>query len=99
MRLTTSSGFITSVHGKIYSDKFVAVGKVRHSQRMNVALILIRIITEEIGVIVDAHCLGYKKTLPTPKPLGFVQQPNPTHASPFPEVREGEMSGFTLTTA
>ena len=29
------SGFITSVQGKIICDKFVVVGKVRHSQRMN----------------------------------------------------------------
>ena len=29
------SGFITSVQGKIICDKFVVVGKVRHSQHMN----------------------------------------------------------------
>ena len=31
------SGFITSVQGKVVSDKFVVIGKVRHSQRMNEA--------------------------------------------------------------
>ena len=29
------SGFITSVQGKIICDKFVVIGKVRHSQHMN----------------------------------------------------------------
>lgn len=29
------SGFITSVQGKVIGNKFVVLGKVRHSQRMN----------------------------------------------------------------
>ena len=38
------SGFVTSVQGKIIAGKYVAVGKVRHSQRMNDPLVNIWII-------------------------------------------------------
>ena len=57
------SGFVTSVQGHIISDKFVVLAKVRHSQRMNEALISIWIITEKNGVVVSAHCLGCKAGL------------------------------------
>lgn len=39
------------------------LAKVRHSQRMNEALISIWIITEKNGVVVSAHCLGCKAGL------------------------------------
>lgn len=57
------SGFVTSIQGHIISDKFVVLAKVRHSQRMNEALISIWIITEKNGVVVSAHCLGCKAGL------------------------------------
>ena len=52
------SGFVSGVQGHIISNKFVVLAKVRHSQRMNEALIPIWIITEMDGTINCAHCLG-----------------------------------------
>eukprot|EP00794_Sanderia_malayensis_P010417 gene10417-11507_t len=52
------SGFITSVQGKIVSKRFVVLGKVRHSQRMNVSPVPVWIITENDGTIFSAHCIG-----------------------------------------
>ena len=57
------SGFIASIEGHIISDKFVVVAKVRHSQRMNDALIPVGIITERHGNIISCHCLGCKAGL------------------------------------
>ena len=57
------SGFITSVQGHKRSNKFVVLPKVRHSQRMNDALISVWIITEDNRVIVGAHCFGCKAGL------------------------------------
>ena len=52
------SGFITSVQGKVVSKRFVVLGKVRHSQRMNVGPVPVWIITENDGTILSAHCIG-----------------------------------------
>ena len=41
------SGFITSVQGKVVSDKFVVIGKVRHSQRMNEAPLSVWLISSK----------------------------------------------------
>ena len=57
------SGFITSVQGKIICDKFVVVGKVRHSQRMNEPPLPVWIITSKEGTVISAHCLGCKAGL------------------------------------
>ena len=55
------SGFVYNVQGHMVASKFVVLAKVRHSQRMNEALIPIWIITEKDGTINCAHCLGYNK--------------------------------------
>ena len=52
------SGFISSVLGHIISNKYVVLGKVRHSQRMNDPPVLLWIITEKDGTILCAHCVG-----------------------------------------
>ena len=57
------SGFITSVQGKTIGNKFVVLGKVRHSQRMNEPPIPIWIIANGQGTIISAHCLGCKAGL------------------------------------
>ena len=57
------SGFIYNVQGHMIASKFVVLAKVRHSQRMNEALIPIWIITEKDGTINCAHCLGCKAGL------------------------------------
>ena len=57
------SGFVSNVQGHIIANNFVVLAKVRHSQRMNDALIPIWIITEKDGPINCAHCLGCKAAL------------------------------------
>ena len=57
------SGFVCNVEGHMIANKFVVLAKVRHSQRMNDALIQIWIITEKDGTINCAHCLGCKAGL------------------------------------
>ena len=57
------SGFVYNVQGHMVASKFVVLAKVRHSQRMNEALIPIWIITEKDGTINCAHCLGCKAGL------------------------------------
>jgi hypothetical protein len=52
------SGFITSILGQMFSDKYVVVGKVRHSQRMNDPPVQLWIITTNDGTILSAHCHG-----------------------------------------
>ena len=52
------SGFITSISGKIFVDKYVVVGKVRHSQRMNEPPVQLWIITTKDGTVLSAHCRG-----------------------------------------
>ena len=52
------SGFITSILGKIFADKYVVVGKVRHSQRMNEPPVQLWIITTKDGTVLSAHCRG-----------------------------------------
>eukprot|EP00795_Rhopilema_esculentum_P010365 gene10365-19066_t len=53
------SGFITSVQCKVVNGKrFVVMGKVRHSQRMNVSPVPVWVITENDGTILSAHCIG-----------------------------------------
>ena len=52
------SGFISSVQEQIISNKYVVLGKVRHSQRMNDPPVLLWIITEKDGTILCAHCVG-----------------------------------------
>ena len=48
------SGFIQSVQGHIVSGKFVVIGKVRHSQKLNDPCVSLWIITERNGT----HCRG-----------------------------------------
>ena len=57
------SGFIAYVQGHIINEKFVVVGKVRHSQHMNDSSIPLWIITEKHGTILSAHCCGCKAGL------------------------------------
>ena len=57
------SGFVYNVQAHIIASKFVLLAKVRHSQRMNEALIQIWIITEKDGTINCAHCLRCKAGL------------------------------------
>ncbi|EDO48872.1 predicted protein [Nematostella vectensis] len=57
------SGFVASVKGRIVSDKYVVVAKVRHSQRMNDPLVDIWLIKGKDGRIFSAHCLGCKAGL------------------------------------
>ena len=52
------SGFITSISGKIFVDKYVVVGKVRHSQRMNEPPVQLWIITTKDGTVLSAYCRG-----------------------------------------
>ena len=52
------SEFIASVQGYILADKFVVLAKVRHSQRLDEALILLWVITVKQGTIFAAHCMG-----------------------------------------
>ena len=52
------SGFITSILGQTFADKYLVVGKVRHSQRMNEPPVQLWIITTEKGIILSAHCHG-----------------------------------------
>ena len=52
------SGLFCNVQGHIIA--FVVLIKVRHSQRMNDALIQVWIITAKDGTINCAHCLGCK---------------------------------------
>lgn len=52
------SGFINSVQGHIIAEKYVVLGKVRHSQRMNDPCVPLWIITEKDGTVISAHCLG-----------------------------------------
>ena len=52
------SGLIPSVLGQIFSDKYVVVGKVRHSQRMNESPVQLWIIMTKDGTILSAHCHG-----------------------------------------
>ena len=63
-RLTIKWGWASFATWKdMVANKFVVLAKVRHSQRMNDALIQIWIITEEDGPINRAHCLGCKAGL------------------------------------
>ena len=57
------SGFITSVQGKMITEKYVVLAKVRHSQRMNDPPIPIWIIASQEGTIISAHCMGCKAGL------------------------------------
>ena len=57
------SGFVYNVQGHMIASKFVVLAKVRHSQRMNEALIPIWIITEKDRTINCTHCLGFKAGL------------------------------------
>ena len=52
------SGFVTFVQGIKVSDKYVVIGKVRHSQRMNDPPLPVWIITADNGTILSAHCMG-----------------------------------------
>ena len=49
--------------GKIISDKFVVVGKVRHSQRLTKAPLPVWITASKEGTILSAHFLGCKAGL------------------------------------
>lgn len=57
------SGFVTSVQGLQISDKYVVIGKVRHSQRMNDPPLPVWIICASNGTILSAHCMGCKAGL------------------------------------
>ena len=57
------SGFLTSSQGCIVAGKHIVAGKVRHSQRMNDALISVWILAEKDGKVRSAHCLGCKAGL------------------------------------
>ena len=57
------SGFVASVKGKLVLEKHVVLAKVRHSQRMNDALVDIWIVAGQDGRIFSAHCLGCKAGL------------------------------------
>ena len=52
------SGFITSILGQIFADKYVVVAKVRHLQRMNNPPVKLWIIIMKDGGILSAHCPG-----------------------------------------
>ena len=52
------AGFITSILGRIFADKYVVVAKVRHSQRMNNPPVKLWIIITKDGGILSAHCQG-----------------------------------------
>ena len=57
------SSFISSVEGKVIGEKFVVIGKGRHSQRMNERPFAVWIITNKEGTVSSAHCLGCKAGL------------------------------------
>lgn len=57
------SGFVTYVQGLQVSDKYVVIGKVRHSQRMNDPPLPVWIICTSNGAILSAHCMGCKAGL------------------------------------
>ena len=57
------SGFISNVQGKVICDKFVVIGKVRHSQCMNEPPLPVWIISSKEGTVTSAHCLGWKAGL------------------------------------
>ena len=51
-----ASGFIKSVEGIIINDKYVILGQVKHSQRMNDPLVKCWVIGEKTGTVCSAHC-------------------------------------------
>ena len=57
------SAFLTSIQGCIVAGKHIFTGKVRHSQRMNDALISVWMLAEKDGTVRSAHCLGCKAGL------------------------------------
>ena len=57
------SGFVTNVRGRIVKDNYVVLASVRHSQRMNDALVSVWLITSIDGTILSSHCLGCKAGL------------------------------------
>lgn len=57
------SGLITSVQGKVMSQKYVVLGKVRHSQCINKSPIPIWIISSKEGSVPSTHCLACKAGL------------------------------------
>lgn len=53
-----TSGFVGSVQGKLTSEKYVVVAKVRHSQKMNDPLLNTWIIADSHGTVLSVQCLG-----------------------------------------
>eukprot|EP00794_Sanderia_malayensis_P004485 gene4485-5080_t len=51
-----ASGFIKSVEGIVINDKYVILGQVKHSQRMNDPLVKCWVIGEKTGTVCSAHC-------------------------------------------
>ena len=54
------SGFVTNVRGRIVKGNYVVLASVRHSQRMNDALVSVWLITSIEGTILSSHWLGCK---------------------------------------
>ena len=52
------SGFVSLVKGHKMGNKYIVLGKVRHSQRMNDPCVMLWIITEESGTVLFAHFVG-----------------------------------------
>ena len=58
-----TSGFVISVQGCVIAEKFVVLGKVKHSQRMNDPAISTWIIASKEGTVLSAHCMDCKAGL------------------------------------
>ena len=52
------SGFVQSVQGDIIGGKYVVIGKVRHSQKLNDPCAPVWIIVTKDGTVLSAHCRG-----------------------------------------
>ena len=58
-----TSGFVISVQVCVVAEKFVVLGKVKHSQRMNDLAISTWIIASKEGTVLSAHCMDCKAGL------------------------------------
>jgi hypothetical protein len=58
MHANSYTGPRLSVLSRVFADKYVVIGKVRHSQRMNEPPVQLWIITTNDGTILSAHCRG-----------------------------------------
>lgn len=55
-----TSGFVISVQGCVVAEKFVVLGKVKHSQRMDDPAISTWIIASKERTVLSAHCMDCK---------------------------------------